>query len=151
MQFNINSADEMEALGGQIGKQLSGSEIIHLQGELGAGKTTLVRGLLYALNYNGKVKSPTYTLVENYEFDPFTIYHFDLYRLSDPEELEDMGIRDYCINNAVCLFEWPEQGQGVVPPADVLIRIQYLESGRRLELTGLTDRGCKIIENLNHF
>lgn len=145
MQLQISSAKDMEALGGQIGQTIVGGEIIHLQGELGAGKTTLVRGLLHAIGYEGKVKSPTYTLVENYELDSFTVYHFDLYRLNAPEELEDMGIRDYCHNKAVCLFEWPEQGQGVVPEADILLKIDYLEEGRNIEFVSLSDNGSKIL------
>ncbi|MEM7027607.1 MAG: tRNA (adenosine(37)-N6)-threonylcarbamoyltransferase complex ATPase subunit type 1 TsaE [Pseudomonadota bacterium] len=135
----------METLGGQIGQQLQGGEIIHLQGELGAGKTTLVRGLLQTIGYCGNVKSPTYTLVENYELDPMIIYHFDLYRLTDPEELEDMGIRDYCQHNAVCLFEWPEQGQGVLPDADLEIQIDYLNTGRRVELISHTQKGNEML------
>lgn len=148
MQLQISSAEEMETLGGQIGKAMVGGEIIHLQGELGAGKTTLVRGLLHALGHAGKVKSPTYTLVENYELDSFVVFHFDLYRLNDPEELEDMGIRDYCHNKAVCLFEWPEQGKGVVPEADILVQIEYHESGRKLELGSLTEKGSTILRNI---
>lgn len=136
----------MVALGEQFGRAFArhpGALTVHLRGDLGAGKTTLTRGILRAFGHAGAVKSPTYTLVEAYEFAARTLYHFDLYRLGDPEELEYMGIRDYFSGNTLCLIEWPARGEGVLPLPDLEIDIGVEGAGRRLELcarsTALTE------------
>ena len=122
--------------------------VLFLHGELGAGKTTLVRGILRGLGFTGAVKSPTYTLVEPYQIAGLTVYHFDLYRLNDPEELEFLGVRDYLAGNGVCLVEWAERGAGVLPVPDVDIAIERQEEGRVVRFTSRTENGVMLLHNL---
>lgn len=124
--------DEQAVLnyGAELSERFPEGGIILLQGDLGAGKTTLVRGVLRARGHQGAVKSPTYTLVEPYELHGKTVYHFDLYRLGHPEELEYMGGRDYFSSDALCLVEWPEKAQGFLPAENLLIRLSYHKGGR---------------------
>jgi tRNA threonylcarbamoyladenosine biosynthesis protein TsaE len=137
----VPDGQAMDDLGQCLARSAKRPGVIYLQGELGTGKTTLVRGLLRGFGYRGKVKSPTYTLVEPYPLDGLTVYHLDLYRLGSPEELEWIGIRDLLADAALLLVEWPEQGAGVLPPADLVISLSYKDTGRELRLRALTAQG----------
>nr|VFJ86299.1 MAG: tRNA threonylcarbamoyladenosine biosynthesis protein TsaE [Candidatus Kentron sp. LFY]VFJ89400.1 MAG: tRNA threonylcarbamoyladenosine biosynthesis protein TsaE [Candidatus Kentron sp. LFY]VFK13013.1 MAG: tRNA threonylcarbamoyladenosine biosynthesis protein TsaE [Candidatus Kentron sp. LFY] len=130
MKVFSSNADSMEKLGKEIAQDMRKGGIIYLQGELGAGKTTLARGIARAFGITEPIKSPTYTLVESYKAPSLCIYHLDLYRLQDPEELEYIGIRDYFDEKALFLIEWPERGESSIPPADLVISIEVLASGR---------------------
>ena len=137
----------MVAFGRQLGlacKAQSGV-VIFLQGDLGMGKTTLSRGVLQAFGHQGAVKSPTYTLVEPYELSAGNVYHFDLYRLGDPEELEFMGIRDYFAGNSLCLVEWADKARGFLPVADLMVRIQPVTAGRTVSITAQTAIGEQVL------
>jgi len=195
IQLQIIDEQAMTELGAQLAGLAVAGIIIYLDGDLGAGKTTLVRGFLRALGYQGAVKSPTFTVVEPYSLDynniydynklqqglkpednidsggiesdkvvngetvnsvghedskPHTqkIYHFDLYRLEDPEELEYLGIRDYLDGQAIALIEWPEKGAGILPEADLIIKITHQEQGRGVELLSQTTHGAVIVSKL---
>ncbi len=122
--------------------------VIYLRGNLGAGKTTLVRALLRALGYTGRVKSPTYTLVERYELAGLHLRHFDLYRFRDAEEWEGSGFRDEFDGLNICLVEWPEQATGLLPPADIGVTFDFLQEGREIMLHAYTDAGQKCLSAL---
>ncbi|WP_245313659.1 tRNA (adenosine(37)-N6)-threonylcarbamoyltransferase complex ATPase subunit type 1 TsaE [Allofrancisella frigidaquae] len=126
---------QMLSLAAEYSKSLQPGKTIFLHGDLGAGKTTFVKGILKALGYKGNVKSPTYTLVESYEFKDFNIYHFDLYRISDPEELEWVGIRDYFNEKSICFIEWPDKGKDFLPKPSSNIYIRYLVERREVEIS----------------
>lgn len=136
------------AFGTKLAKACPSNCTIFLEGDLGAGKTTLVRGFLRELGYTDKVKSPTYTLVEVYELTQQTVFHFDFYRLNDPEELEQIGIRDYFAQAAIRLIEWAERGKNVLPVADLTCYIRVSGSGREIKITSNNDCGNKIKQRL---
>ena len=147
MILDLADAAAMEALGARLARSLSAG-IVYLQGELGTGKTTLVRGLLRGLGHTGKVRSPTYTLVEPYRFGDRAVYHLDLYRLASPEELEWLGLRDMLAEHALLLVEWPERGSGILPAADLTIAIAYAGEGRRVTLEAATAAGRQLLSQV---
>lgn len=132
MQRFLKNTEETEQFGAELFRMLPEKCVVYLEGDLGAGKTTLVRGFLRAAGYAGAVKSPTYTLVEEYQVDEHKVFHFDLYRLADPEELEWIGVRDYFAGDCVCFIEWPAMGKGFLPEPDWLIQLALKGSGRFL-------------------
>lgn len=134
MSHIINTPEEMEAFGGKVLAAAQMPAVIYLCGELGTGKTTFVRGALRSLGYKGLVKSPTFTVVESYSLQQHSIHHFDLYRISDPEELDFIGIRDYATSSSILFFEWPEQGKAFIPPATLKIALSHAGTARLAEI-----------------
>ena len=137
------------AFAARLAKNLKAVRLIALSGDLGTGKTTLVRALLRTLGYAGQVKSPTYTLVEPYEINSRPVYHFDLYRLAHPDELEYLGFTDYMESDALCLIEWSERASGALPDADLKISLSHLKLGRQLSILAGTPSGedvCQLLE-----
>ena len=168
LERKVATEADTERLGAALAPGLRAGLVLFLHGELGAGKTTFIRGILRGLGYTGAVKSPTYTLVEPYQMGGLTIYHFDLYRLNDPEELEFLGVRDYREGNGVCLLEWAERGAGVLPAPDVDIAIETTgrspsaakhmdvqerrqEEGRVVRFTSRTENGTMLLRGLATF
>jgi|TARA_B110000444_G_C18835326_1_gene595626 tRNA threonylcarbamoyladenosine biosynthesis protein TsaE len=146
IRLEVPDESAMLELGFNLGTVCPEGTVIYLRGNLGTGKTTLSRGFLQSYGYQGVVKSPTYTLVEPYQFNDRQVFHFDLYRLGNALELEYIGIRDYFNDNDICLIEWPDQGEGFLPPADLVVRIEPYQQGRELQLHGISDAGVEIIE-----
>ena len=144
----IENERAMVAFGGHLATALGACGVVFLYGDLGAGKTTFCRGVLRHLGHMGAVKSPTYTLVEPYDVDGFKVYHFDLYRLADPEELEFIGGRDYFSEVALCLVEWPCRGQGELPQADLEITFAYDLPGRKATIVARTANGNDALKTI---
>ena len=139
-------------LGADLAQVLNPGLAIYLHGDLGAGKTALTRALLHAAGYQGRVKSPTYTLAEPYEVKlagrMVTVIHFDLYRMASPEEFLDAGFREHFNENSVCIVEWPEKGAPVLPPPDIHVSLSLAEHGRDVELRALSDKGHQCLARL---
>ena len=145
IEVQCATAVDLEQLAGLFAGASKIGLKLYLQGELGAGKTTFVRGFLRGLDYTGPVKSPTYTLVEPYQLHDAQIYHFDFYRIAVAEELESFGVRDYFAASTICLVEWPERAAARIPEADILVSIKIVESGRELSLDARTALGEAIL------
>ena len=139
-----------ENLAAEFARHCPAGTVIFLVGNLGTGKTTFVRGFLHQLGHQGAVKSPTYTLVEPYVIDDKRIYHFDLYRLADPDELEYAGGRDYFDGESICLIEWPEKAEGYLPIADIELRFAYQDQGRQVEIQARTPLGQQVLASISY-
>lgn len=144
----LADAAATERAGQCLAPVLGAGGIVFLEGTLGAGKTHLARALLRALGHQGAVKSPTYTLVEPYELAALSVFHFDLYRLADPEELEFMGIRDYFAPGQLCLVEWPSRGAGFLPAPDLSLKLAPQGQGRSLWATAASPLGAAALRAL---
>ncbi len=145
----LNSTEATELLGTQFSAVLTPGCVLYLYGELGTGKTTLARGLLRGLGHLGIVKSPTFTLFETYQLRDWNLFHWDLYRLEDPEELEYLGLRDQLDGEAILLVEWPERGKGKLPAADVKVTLSYYGEHRSCQLEGCSLAGDGLIALLS--
>jgi tRNA threonylcarbamoyladenosine biosynthesis protein TsaE len=146
----VPSAEAMRALGARLADAILAASpdaplVIGLSGDLGAGKTTLVGGLLAQLGHDGPARSPTYSLIEPYRLAGRDVYHCDLYRLKDPEELEDLGLRDLLVGQSVLLVEWPERAGARLQPADLQLALEYLDHGRRLVLDASSAAGQRVM------
>lgn len=152
--LSVGTAEQMQVLGRAIAAAVDATEgtfIIALEGELGAGKTTLVGGLLRAYGVTGPVRSPTYTLIEPYETASRSVYHLDLYRLTDPDEVEPLGIRDLLAGSTLLLIEWPSRAAGSIPAADLWVDIAYPPlgtEGRRVRLTPHSLNGANVVRHI---
>jgi tRNA threonylcarbamoyladenosine biosynthesis protein TsaE len=147
--YDLANEEATVALAGKLAQHCHQGLVIYLEGDLGAGKTTFSRGFIQQLGHKGNVKSPTYTLVEPYEIANWRVFHFDLYRLSDPEELEYMGIRDYFDPDCICLIEWPDKGANLLAPADLHIIIEYNQTGRVLSMQAKSAKGSDLLKQLD--
>ncbi len=130
----IENEQVMLAFASQFSQKVSSGDVIYLMGDLGMGKTTFSRGFLQGVGYSGRVKSPTYGLVESYEVESLVVHHFDLYRLTSPEELYDIGMEDYFDRQAVCLIEWPEKAARVLPSSTYELQFSMQKNGRNLRV-----------------
>jgi tRNA threonylcarbamoyladenosine biosynthesis protein TsaE len=146
MKITLLNEQETEQLGAELWRILPKKCLVFLNGDLGAGKTTLTRGVLRAAGHKTAVKSPTYTLVEEYDMPNGKVFHFDLYRIKDPEELEWIGMQDYLEQQSLCFIEWPELGKGWLPAADIELSITTVGSGRVIEIQVLSE---KLLKKLN--
>lgn len=148
--LQLQLADEAATmrLGKRLAELISPGMRIYLDGQLGAGKTTLVRALLHALGHTGRVKSPSYTLVESYTLSRLYLYHFDFYRFKDPNEWIDSGFREMFASQAACLVEWPDKALGLLPEADLEILIVVQGEGRLATLTGRSKAGQQCVSAL---
>lgn len=140
-----HSAEEMERFGAELGRALpplpGRLAILYLEGELGAGKTTLARGLIVGRGYKGLVRSPTFMLLERYALEGLTAIHIDLYRLSEPSDIQAVGFRDFALPEHLWLIEWPERGTGVLPPPDVRVALQVTSEGHLAEASAHSELG----------
>src|SRR4249919_4033081 len=150
MSLDIKLPDEAATLrlGETLAEGLAPGRVLHLSGELGAGKTTVARGLLHALGYAGRIKSPTYTVVEPYALSSLNLYHFDFYRFGDKTEWVNSGFRDYFNPGAACIVEWPERAAELLEPPDLHVRLSMDGEGRRALIEACTSAGASWLSSL---
>lgn len=149
--LSLPDATATEALGAALAAAAPERCTLYLLGDLGAGKTTLARGFLQALGHAGPVRSPTYTLIEPYQLRGRDYYHLDLYRLGDPEELDYLGLRDLLGSPCVLLVEWPQRGAGMLPAADLELRLDYRDGARIASLRAGSGAGERLLSSLSRF
>jgi tRNA threonylcarbamoyladenosine biosynthesis protein TsaE len=151
VHLNLPDAAATERLGATLAAGIGPGRVLHLRGDLGAGKTTLVRGLLHALGHAGRVKSPTYTLVEPYTLSRLDLYHFDFYRFQDRSEWVGSGFREYFSPQTACIVEWPERAGDQLPPPDVQVRLEIDGETRRALVEACTPAGASWLSSLPAF
>jgi len=149
LKMHLPDEAATRALGARLARVMAPGLSLHLHGDLGSGKTTLVRGLLRGLGYTGRVKSPSYTLVELYTVSRLNLYHFDFYRFKDPKEWRDAGFNEYFNADSVCLVEWPEKAGGLLPPADLDIALEFAGDGRDLSIRAGGESGNACLDRLS--
>ena len=147
-EFVFPTEQDLADFAQRFARDLSPPLVIWLEGDLGAGKTTFARGLIHALGYAGRVKSPTYGLLEYYQLANLQVLHMDLYRISDPGELEFLGIGDLLDDATILLIEWPDKGEGWLPKPDFVFRFSYAGTGRSLRISARTPRAHSLVEGL---
>ena len=147
LRMHLPAEADTEALGAALATCLRPGLHIWLHGHLGSGKTTLVRGLLRKCGFGGKVKSPTYTLIEPYAVSSLDFYHFDFYRFNSPEEYLDAGLDEYFGNAGVCVVEWPEKAGNLLPAADLQLSFKILDTGRSIEMSAGTEAGKECLKH----
>ena len=147
-EYILHDTASTEQLGALLVNPLIEGATVYLEGNLGTGKTTFVRGALRRLGHTGAIKSPTFTLVEPYDFGNLKVFHFDLYRLQDPEELHWIGVRDYFQKGSICFVEWPDKGQGLLPFPDLRLNFLPDVAGRKITIQGCSDAGNKMMKAL---
>lgn len=148
LKMHLPDEAATRALGARLARVIEPGLFVYLHGDLGSGKTTLARGLLRGLGYQGRVKSPTYTLVELYTVSRLNLYHFDFYRFREPKEWCDAGFNEYFNDASVCLVEWPEKAAGLLPVADLGIAFAFAGDGRDLEIRAGTESGEACLNRL---
>ena len=142
LDLSLPDVKATETLGAALAAGALPGRVLHLRGELGSGKTTVVRGALRALGFEGRVKSPTYAVVEPYAVSRLHLYHFDFYRLKEPNEWLSSGFREYFSPQSVCFVEWPERAGETLPAPDLELRLEFADAGRRARLTALSSAGA---------